>query len=78
MTDPGIAASADHVRGASYVCPRDNAELRPGIALQQTYTGYPEFPGAEVVTLSPGGPGELIPCLKCATCGMSFAYARTA
>lgn len=62
--------------GAPRRCPRDGAELRPGIAIQQTYTaGAPDFPGPigpdDVVTMSPGGPGRLVRCWKCPACGWS-------
>lgn len=55
-------------------CPRIDCggEMRPGIALQNTYRGVPDFAGHEVVTVSPGGAGELIQCLKCDKCGYSI------
>lgn len=55
------------------ICKKCRKKMTPGIALQQTYTGTPDFPGGEVVTMSPGGPGRLINCLKCPGCG----YSRT-
>ena len=43
-----------------------------GIAMESTYTGSPDFPGGEVVTLSAGGPGRLVECgRKCVDCGHS-------
>ena len=45
--------------------------MLPGFALEQTWTGTPDFPGHEVVTMSPGGPGRMVPCLKCNQCGHS-------
>ena len=45
--------------------------MKPGIALEQTYTGSPDFPGGKVVTMSPGGPGRLVECMKCEKCGWS-------
>ena len=45
--------------------------MLPGFALEQTWTGTPDFPGHEVVTVSPGGPGRMVPCLKCNQCGHS-------
>lgn len=45
--------------------------MRIGHALQNTHVGTPDFPGSEVVTMSPGGPGNLLPCLKCSACGYS-------
>lgn len=52
-------------------CKHCNTPMTPGIAIEQTYTGAPDFPGGEVVTMSPGGPGKLIECLKCPQCGWS-------
>lgn len=52
-------------------CPRCGGVMAPGIAIAQTYTGSPDFPGREVVTLSPGGPGRVIDCMKCSACGWS-------
>lgn len=53
-------------------CRRCNTLLQPGKAIAQTYTGLPDFLGdAYPVTLSPGGPGRLIDCLKCPACGWS-------
>lgn len=47
--------------------------MRPGIAMGQTLTGGElDFPGDDyAITLSPGGPGRLIPARKCAECGWS-------
>jgi hypothetical protein len=47
--------------------------MAPGIAMGQTATGKPDFAGGEVVTMSPGGPGVVIPCLKCPACGHSVS-----
>lgn len=52
-------------------CKRCNGEMKPGKAIEQTYTGIPDFIGGDVVTMSPGGPGRLIDCLKCSKCGWS-------
>jgi hypothetical protein len=61
-------------------CPKCFLTLQEGIALQQTYTsGLPDL-GGEIVTMSPGGPGKLISCLKCPECGYSVtkdSYAKT-
>jgi len=52
--------------------PTGNGEMRPGKATGQTYTsGAPDFPGATQVTMSAGGPGVLIDCMKCVECGWS-------
>ena len=50
---------------------RCGGRMKRGIALEQTYTGSPDFPGGEVVTMSPGGPGRLVECMKCERCGWS-------
>ena len=54
-------------------CPKGKVPLSPGVAIQQTYTGSPDFIGGECVTMSPGGPGKLVDCLKCRECGFSVA-----
>jgi len=54
------------------ICRKCNTLMGPGKALEQTYTGTPDFPGdTHPVTMSPGGPGRLAACLKCPTCGYS-------
>ena len=54
-------------------CKHCNGEMKPGKAIENTFTGMPDFPGDKhVVTLSPGGPGKLIDCLKCVSCGWSM------
>lgn len=57
-------------------CPKCRVELKPGKAIEQTWTGEPEWPGCEVLTLSPGGTGKLTDCLKCPTCGYSARYTK--
>ncbi len=52
-------------------CPRCGGVINLGKALVSTYVGAPDFPGQEVATLSPGGPGRLTDCLKCEDCGWS-------
>jgi len=52
-------------------CKRCGGQLLPGIAMQSTLVGWSDFPGQEVVTMHEGGPGRLIPCLKCVACGWS-------
>lgn len=45
-----------------------------GVAMMSTYRGdTPDFHGCEVVTTSPGGPGRLVGCWKCAVCGWSVS-----
>lgn len=58
-------------------CKRCNGEMKPGKAIEQTYTGIPDFIGGDVVTMSPGGPGRLIDCLKCVECGWSVTASKT-
>ena len=50
---------------------RCEGEMVQGLAMHQTYSGVPDFPGGAVVTMSHGGPGRLIGCWKCAACGWS-------
>lgn len=56
-------------------CPKCNVPLAPGKAIRQTWTaGAPDFIGdanPSIQTMSPGGPGKLIDCLKCPDCGWS-------
>lgn len=45
-------------------------KMEPSKAIQNTLTGIPDFIGSkEVVTVSYGGKGKLIDCLKCKACG---------
>jgi hypothetical protein len=54
-------------------CRRCGGPMKPGIAMAQTFSGgSPDFIGGPVVTMSAGGPGKLIGCLKCAACGHSM------
>lgn len=53
-------------------CRKCGADMRPGQAIAQTWVGTPEFPGEwQCVTMSPGGSGKLIACMKCEECGWS-------
>lgn len=56
-------------------CPKCRVPLREGQAIQQTWiTGAPDFIGdvrPNIQTMSAGGPGKLISCLKCPECGWS-------
>jgi len=46
--------------------------MRMGKALEQTMTGIPDFCGDKyAVTVSPGGNGRLVECMKCVECGWS-------
>lgn len=53
--------------------PKCNGDMLPGVAMGQTFTGMADFPGREVVTMSPGGPGVIVQCLKCNRCGYSVS-----
>ena len=54
-------------------CRKCGGEMREGIAIIQTYTfGEPDFFGdTRGITASPGGPGKIVECLKCESCGWS-------
>ena len=56
-------------------CRHCGGEMRPGIAMGQTYTGSPDDLGGDVVTMSAGGPGEVIKVRKCRDCGWSVGDA---
>ena len=57
-------------------CYRCGTEMQPGAAIGQTFVGMPDFPGDNhVCTVRSGGPGYLMSCLKCPTCGHSVAAA---
>ena len=55
------------------LCKRCGGIMRPGIAMGQTWSaGIPDFPGQDsCITMSPGGPGRVIDCMKCEACGWS-------
>lgn len=53
-------------------CKQCGGVMKRGVAIDQTYTGTPDFAGGEVVTVSPGGSGKLVACLKCQDCGWSM------
>ena len=53
------------------LCPKCSGPMEPGKAIEQTLTGSPDFTGGPVVTLSPGGQGKIIDCVKCKGCGWS-------
>lgn len=53
-------------------CRKCGGEMHEGVATQQTFTGMLDFPGDKhPCTLSPGGKGGIIPCMKCVDCGWS-------
>ena len=54
-----------------------HTNMQPGIALQSTLAGIPDFAGDNhATTASPGGPGRLIDCFKCADCGYSVTISN--
>lgn len=55
-------------------CTKCGGTMAPGVAMGQTVTGELDFPGdRRPVTLSPGGPGVLIDCIKSSACGRSVS-----
>lgn len=54
-------------------CSRCHTPMQPGKAIAETYRGgIPDFPSDEhASTFYAGGPGRLIDCLKCPSCGHS-------
>ena len=54
-----------------FKCKKCGGTMKPSKAIEQTYTGSPDFVGGPVVTMSAGGPGKLVDCLKCEKCGWS-------
>lgn len=47
------------------MCRKCGGQMRPGKAIAQT------FDCSDEGTMSPGGPGKLVDCLKCEACGAS-------
>ena len=70
---PKISGNDDDEFGVSCWCHGCGTKMLPGKAMGQTMTaGEPDFCGQDdVVTLSAGGPGVMIDCLKCPDCGLS-------
>ena len=58
-------------------CKKCGGDMKVGKALQQTYTGSPDDLGGDVVTMSAGGSGVLVECLKCVACGWSISGSDT-
>jgi hypothetical protein len=50
-------------------CKHCEIPMLPGTALVSTFVGHEDLGG--VVTMSPGGPGKLVPVWKCPECGYS-------
>lgn len=59
----GMACEIDRLKA------RCAHEMESGLALENTMTGVPDFPDGDVVTVSYGGPGKLVECMKCVKCG---------
>ena len=61
-------------------CSRRNCDgiMKKSKAIQETLvSGLPDFPGDKYgITLSAGGPGKLIECLKCDKCGHSVSVKK--
>ena len=71
---PAVAGPVDWpVRQRKCSRPQCNGDMTPGIAMGQTFTGIADFIGGDVATISPGGPGVLMACLKCNVCGHSVS-----
>lgn len=56
-------------------CRRCGGRMHNGIAMGQTFSaGGPDFPGDTTgMTISPGGAGSIVNCLKCEDCGWSVS-----
>ena len=52
-------------------CKKCKGDMKKSYAIQNTYRGIPDFAGHDVVTMSIGGRGYLIRCMKCTRCGWS-------
>lgn len=60
-------------------CTRCGKIMGTGIAIQQTWVGSDDFGGdygQSGTTWSAGGPGKVIDCLKCKSCGHSATLGR--
>lgn len=71
MTAPVTGGSPDLLTDRKCSRPRCNGLMQPSKAIDQTYTGSSDFIGGAVVTMSLGGPGRLVDCMKCSACGWS-------
>ena len=59
-------------------CRKCGGTMQPGIAMGQTFTaGIPDDLGGDVQTMSAGGPGALIDCMKCSACGWSVTAGQS-
>ena len=75
MSD-GIERAHGIAEKESSKCNRCGGEMNPGQALESTLVGEPDDMGG-CVTVSPGGPGKLVPCMKCAECGWSVTVGES-
>ena len=66
-----VARQASDFRPGSSQKPQIHTMDAEWSLLMATKTITIEFRGGEIVTMSPGGPGKLISCLKCPQCGWS-------
>lgn len=60
-----LAASTQEIESAQQTCRKCGGQMSPGKAIAQT------FDCSDEGTMSPGGPGKLVDCLKCEACGAS-------
>jgi len=61
-------------------CPKRNCEgmMKKSKAMRSTLIGgLPDFPNdSHSITLCEGGPGKLIGCIKCDSCGFSMTLTK--
>lgn len=72
ITEQALQALADEAQSMGLYdphCPRCGGTMLPGVAIQNTAVGIQDM--GEVCTMSYGGPGKMIECLKCEKCGYS-------
>lgn len=72
------ATPADGLAADPGGCCRCGGQMRQGVAMQSTLEGVSDFTDGAVVTVSEGGPGRIVRCMKCAACGWSVAAPRRA
>jgi hypothetical protein len=58
-------------------CRKCGGKMFPGIALENTTTGSPDFIGGSVVTVSTSERANLVGCMKCEKCGHSVSCTAT-
>ena len=65
---------AENVWGLEMLCRRCKVQMKPGVAMGQTWVSFEDFggdAGSLGATWSAGGPGSVIECWKCPRCGHS-------